>query len=88
VIVGGWTAMPEVCFAGVQVPMAEADPYWTVLKSWQFVPRVGALVEALEHIWRQQGRAGLDEGAARAGAITFDVVPCNEILSALEKPSL
>jgi glycosyltransferase involved in cell wall biosynthesis len=73
VIVGGWTAMPEVCFAGAQIPLSEADPYWTVLQSWQFVPRVGAIVEALEHIWSNNGRPGLDEATARAGALPFDV---------------
>jgi glycosyltransferase involved in cell wall biosynthesis len=73
VIVGGWTAMPELCFAGVQIPLAEADPYWTVLQTWQFVPRVGAIVDALEHVRGGAGRAGLDEGTARAGALAYDV---------------
>jgi glycosyltransferase involved in cell wall biosynthesis len=73
VIVGGWTSMPEICFAGVQIPMSEADPYWTVLQSFQFVPRIGAIVEALETVWARQGRPGFDEATAREGAVAFDV---------------
>jgi glycosyltransferase involved in cell wall biosynthesis len=72
VIVGGWTGMPEHCFAGVQIPKSEAEAVFTPLQSWQFSPRVGAIVEALEQIRRDAGRPGLDEATARSGALGHD----------------
>lgn len=61
VIVGDWTAMSELLFTGWKVPASECDPWWTPLASYQFTPRVGALVDALEEAYRNPKR-GLHEG--------------------------
>lgn len=73
VIVGGWTAMAELCFAGTQIPIRDAEPYWTPLGSWQYVPRVGAITAALEEVYIKAGAAGCDEATARNGALGYDV---------------
>lgn len=48
VIVGDWTSMPELCFSGWKIPKTEAAPFWTPLAAYQYIPRIGAIVDALE----------------------------------------
>lgn len=69
VIVGDWTAMPELCFSGWKVK--ECHPYWTLLASYQYLPEVGAVVDALEAAYNMRGN---DEYRKRAekGAKAYD----------------
>lgn len=73
VIVGDWTAMSEVCFAGLMIPKSEAEPYWTQLEAYQYVPHVGAIEAALEEMYgRDEGRRTGDRERARMGALGYD----------------
>jgi len=72
VIVGDWTSMSELCFAGWKIPKSEALPWWTPLASYQFVPRAGAIVDALDLAFNEDGGEGL-AATARAGAARYDV---------------
>jgi glycosyltransferase involved in cell wall biosynthesis len=52
VVVGDWTAMAELCWYGTKVPKRDADPWFTMLASYQFQPRAGAIAAALEETYR------------------------------------
>lgn len=70
VIVGAWTSMEELCFAGWMVPKQEADAWWTPLAAYQWVPRIGAIYERLEAAYG----AARDEALrrkAREGALAY-----------------
>lgn len=71
VIVGDWTAMSELCFAGWKVDQADADPMWTPLGAFQFVPRVGAIIDAYEQAYKDAGNLKLRK-QARRGALAYD----------------
>lgn len=47
VIVGDWTSMSELCHAGWKIPKSEAEPFYMPLASWQWIPRIGAIADAL-----------------------------------------
>lgn len=81
VIVGDWTAMSELCFSGQLVPRSEADKVWTPVAAYQFSPRVGAIVEALEAEYKQPS----DRQKARWGAMEYDA---NLVASKYWKPVL
>ena len=53
VIVGDWTAMPELCKTGQIVPKEESDAVWTPVAALQYAPRVDAIVEALERAYNE-----------------------------------
>lgn len=72
VIVGDWTSMSELCFSGWKVPRkGGADPWWTPLAAYQFVPRVAAIEHALENAYKHARKPQLEE-MARAGAMQYD----------------
>ena len=71
VIVGGWTAMPELCFAGWTVPQEESHPLWSPLGGFYYLPRVGAIAERLEWAYKKAGDERLRE-QARTGALAYD----------------
>lgn len=48
VIVGEWTAMTELCRYGTLVRKEDADRWWNPLGSYQMVPRIAAIRDALE----------------------------------------
>jgi glycosyltransferase involved in cell wall biosynthesis len=48
VIVGDWTAMSELCFAGRKIDKKDADRQFTALAAYQYRPRVRAIELALE----------------------------------------
>jgi glycosyltransferase involved in cell wall biosynthesis len=70
-IVTDFSAMSEVCGAGWHVAH---DPYWTGLNSWQAVPRIDDIVDALEECrgLEPRERQKLSSGA-RAHAMGYDV---------------
>jgi glycosyltransferase involved in cell wall biosynthesis len=70
VIVGDWTAMAELCFAGWAVDRADALRTWTGLGSYQWTPRPEAITECLEHAYGMElGELGEQ---ARAQALAYD----------------
>ena len=71
VIVGGWTAMPELAFAGWTVPETAADRYWTPLGAYQWVPRVGAIEDRLRAAYHE-GKSEKLQTIARQGALAYD----------------
>lgn len=81
VIVGDWTAMGELCFSGRKVPRECADKFWTPVAAYQFAPRVGAIVDALEMEYQQPS----DRQKARWGAMEYDA---NLVASQYWKPVL
>lgn len=56
VIAGGWTAMPELVHNGYVLSQDRARAHRTQLRSFQFVPDVEEIVEALEEIYTRGGR--------------------------------
>jgi glycosyltransferase involved in cell wall biosynthesis len=71
VIVGDWTAMGELCFSGWKIPKEESEPVWTPLAAFQFTPRVGAIVDALEQAYSKRGNPQY-RTKARLGALDYD----------------
>ena len=69
VIVGGWTAMEELCFAGWKLDKdTESIPWMTPLGTNQFVPSVNAIEAYLEQAYDMatKDRYALREQAATA----------------------
>lgn len=71
VIVGDWTAMGELCFGGWKVASSDAEPYWTPLASYQFIPRVGPIADLLRQAYRKAGNVEIRK-RARDGALAYD----------------
>jgi glycosyltransferase involved in cell wall biosynthesis len=84
VIVGDWTSMPELCFSGWKIPKSEAHPFYIPLGSYQFYPRVGAIVDALEASYRMKGNEDYRE-RARRGALAYDA---DKVTEKYWKPTL
>lgn len=76
VLVGDWTAMSELCWAGWRVPAEQSDPIWTGVAAYQFVPRIAAITEQLEAAFdalaNEKYRKKL-RLKARNGALDYDV---------------
>jgi glycosyltransferase involved in cell wall biosynthesis len=68
VIVGSWTSMPELCFAGWTV---EGQRFWTPQGAWQFVPFIRDITEALMRAYERRNDAALRK-IARKGAVQYD----------------
>ena len=67
VIVGDWTAMPELCFGGWKVG---GQRFFTPIGSFQYIPFVGEITYALLEAYGW-GREHYSE-QARAGAMAYD----------------
>lgn len=68
VIVGDWTSMPELCFAGWKV---EGQRYFTPIGSFQYVPFIASITDALRQAYAAKGDAEL-RACARHGALAYD----------------
>ena len=55
VVVGDWTSMPELCFSGWKVPKSEAEPIFTNIHGFQYLPRPAAIAERLEAAYQMRG---------------------------------
>lgn len=84
VIVGDWTAMGELCFAGWKVAKKEALKDWTAQNTYQYNPDPQAIADRLECAYKQSGNLGLRK-QARAGAEAYDV---EKITQEYWKPTL
>lgn len=71
VIVGDWTSMPELCFSGWKIPKSEGHPLLNPVGGYQFLPRPGAIVEALEAAYNMRGNQDY-RSRARDGALAYD----------------
>lgn len=73
VIVGDWTAMPELCFGGWMVDKKDAHKFYTPLAAYQWIPRPEAVLECLEMAWRTEATYVGDVATlARMGALDYD----------------
>lgn len=66
VIVGGWTAMPELVHSGHIIDKSEAEPLWTGIASNQYMAHVGAIERKLHLEYnkpspRERARKGMLE---------------------------
>jgi glycosyltransferase involved in cell wall biosynthesis len=73
VIVGDWTAMSEIGFVGEKIPISETIRHWSGIGGYQFIPRVGAIVEALESVFARSPRSAEMIAAARSPALAYDI---------------
>jgi glycosyltransferase involved in cell wall biosynthesis len=71
VIVGDWTAMSELCFAGWKVDKADAVKFWTPLACYQYLPKAEAIADALIEAYSKAGKDHLKKDA-RIGALAYD----------------
>ena len=71
VIVGDWTASSELCFSGWKISKKHAERFRTPLNSYQFIPRLKAIEDALEIAYKHARKPQLAE-MARAGALHYD----------------
>jgi glycosyltransferase involved in cell wall biosynthesis len=72
VIVGDWTSMPELKFSGWKVEKNEAEPLFTPLKSFHYLPRPAAIAERMEAAYQMRGNPDYRHRAV-AGAQLYDI---------------
>ena len=60
VLVNDCTSMPELCFAGWKTGN---QPFYTPQGSWQFVPKIGDIEDALEEAYKERGNDALRQQA-------------------------
>jgi glycosyltransferase involved in cell wall biosynthesis len=72
VICGDWTTMPELLFSGWKVERKDAEPFYTLQNTYQFLPHVDAIADKLEMAYQMRGNADYSE-RARAGAMQYDI---------------
>lgn len=71
VIIGDWTSMPELCFSGWKVLKEEAEPMFTPLGAWQYLPRSIAIAERMEAAYQMRGNNDYRKRAV-GGAQQYD----------------
>ena len=72
VICGDWTSMPEICFSGWKVDKKEAERFYTLQNTYQFLPHVDAIAEKLEAAYQMRGNADYSK-RARDGAMKYNI---------------
>ena len=87
VIVGGWTAMPELVASGRIIEKKDAEPIWTGLASYQFVPKKSAIEHALNAEFMHPSKK---EQARKFIIENYDIEPVYKnymlpIINAIEK---
>jgi glycosyltransferase involved in cell wall biosynthesis len=73
VISGNWTSMPEHTFSGELIPESKAERFWTAQESWQFLPHVSGIVEALEAVYGRETSRESEVEAVRDAVRHLDV---------------
>jgi glycosyltransferase involved in cell wall biosynthesis len=84
VICGDWTTMSELCFGGWKVAKKDAEKFYTLQNTYQFLPHVGAIAEKLEAAYQMRGNPDYSK-RARAGAEKYDI---DRVVSNYWKPVL
>ena len=69
VIVGDWTASPELCFSGRLIPKEDADALYTPMAAYQYRPRVRGIEIQIEAEYKKPS----PPGPAVKGAALYDV---------------
>jgi glycosyltransferase involved in cell wall biosynthesis len=72
VIVGDWSSMPELVSSGWKVSKEDADPVFTPLNAFQYIPRVAAIADKLDAAYVMRGNEDYRKRAA-AGAKAYDI---------------
>lgn len=86
VIVGDWTSMPELLFAGWKIERDEAIPFWcSGYNTYQFLPLVDAIVDRLEKAYAARSEKAELGKKARAGALQYS---CDKVADLYWKPTL
>lgn len=65
VIVGDWTAMPELVEWGWLVRKDEALPWWTPQHAFQFHPSASAIADRMEDAYQAKASGAIDDTAQR-----------------------
>lgn len=74
VVCGDWTAMPEICFAGIKIPKSKAYHYdYTNHYAGQWRVYPSSLVEAMEEMLERRAEWPALRLQAREGALTRDM---------------
>lgn len=71
VITGDWTSMPEITFSGWKVSKEDAEPMFTPLGAWQYLPRAVAIAERMEAAYQMRGNQDYRK-RAKGGAQAYD----------------
>jgi len=71
VIVGGWTAMPELVGSGLVIAPDDAERMFTPMGAYQYLPRIDAVLDAYEQAYAIKGDPRPRE-EARAFAVQYD----------------
>lgn len=72
VICGDWTTMGELCFGGWKVSKKDAEKFWTLQNTYQFLPHIDAIAEKLEAAYQMRGNPTYSS-MARGGAQGYDI---------------
>lgn len=72
VICGDWTAMPELCFSGWKVDKKDAEKFYTLQNTYQYLPHPQAIADKLQESYKMRGSAEYSK-RAREGAMKYDV---------------
>jgi glycosyltransferase involved in cell wall biosynthesis len=84
VIVGDWTSMSELCFAGWKVDKREAVKWWTPLAAYQYFPQPEAIADRLEQAYQARDVDSI-RARACAGAQKYDA---DRVTAKYWKPTL
>jgi glycosyltransferase involved in cell wall biosynthesis len=71
VIVGGWTAMPELVGSGLVIAPDDAERMFTPMGAYQYLPRIDAVLDAYEQAYAIKGDPRPRE-EAREFAVQYD----------------
>ena len=82
VIVGDWTAMSELCFAGWKIAKENAHPFWDQVGAYKFMPEPAAIYQALTEAYTGAKKL---RHKARKGAEPYDA---DRVMSKYWKPVL
>jgi glycosyltransferase involved in cell wall biosynthesis len=72
VICGDWTTMSELCFSGWKVDRKDAQRFWTLQNTYQYLPHIEAIADKLELAYQMRGNSDY-ERRARDGAMKYDI---------------
>jgi len=72
VICGDWTTMPEIFFSGWKVDRKDAEPFFTLQNTYQFLPHVDAIHAKLEEAYKMRGNPDYAK-RAREGAKKYNI---------------
>lgn len=72
VICGDWTTMGELCFGGWKVDKKEAERFYTLQNTYQYLPHIDAIVDKLEIAYKLRGNEDYSK-RAREGAMKYSI---------------